>query len=412
MKTIAYAFAENEVPWRNPVPGRRAVTSLRGVLGRTWNRVARFFQYQTTKEGRPPSPWLALQLSMIPGGGQLYLGIPVHAAMHLGAFIAAIVLLRAFLFTLLAEVFAIVALLVVAFSMNHAFITAQEIAFGSWQEGTKRWGGLFLLMMLISIGISLTQYVAIIWIVVAIGLNATLYSFDRRLDGKPQSGAEIMIALAFFTFTFFGVWFLPEVFWHSALRLHKQTQPNMYPLFELGDRITFETVSRAWSPLGRGDIVLYDPPRWSVEIGKDEYVVNMTLNMERIIGVPGDVIEKKGSNYFLNGQPAPEEALPLVTNQIDYDFRIAVPPGKYLILFSYRAYEWLLLSSRTAPVIPPNELERVSLISEEEISHRALLRHWPPSRRMWLDVESVGAERRRLAPTMAPAALPASPPTP
>ena len=92
-----------------------------------------------------------------------------------------------------------------------------------------------------------------------------------------------------------------------------------------GDRIVGSRLSyRFGSDPKRGDIVIFDHKS---EPGKDK-----TRLVKRIIGLPGETVDIKGSHVYINGSETPleEPYLPEAMDSDDYHFE--VPEGCYLML--------------------------------------------------------------------------------
>lgn len=97
---------------------------------------------------------------------------------------------------------------------------------------------------------------------------------------------------------------------------------SMIPTINIDDRIY---VVRVYNPekLERGDIVVFN----FVEGGN-------TLLIKRLIGLPGDRVELRKGNLFINGELYPEE---YVKNDLEFTTVFEVPEGKFLFLGDNRA---------------------------------------------------------------------------
>ena len=97
---------------------------------------------------------------------------------------------------------------------------------------------------------------------------------------------------------------------HGSYRMYGS---SMEPTFHAGDRVTASPVNRE---LQRGDIVFYT-------------VTNITL-MHRVIGLPGETIEVKDGQVYINGIALAE---PYIAEKPLYSVDpILIPQGHYFLL--------------------------------------------------------------------------------
>jgi signal peptidase I len=130
---------------------------------------------------------------------------------------------------------------------------------------------------------------------------------------------------------------------------------SMLPTLEINDRLVIDKVSYDFSDPHRGDIVVFHPP---------EALHQPEAFIKRVIGLPGETVEVKQGQVFINGQPIEEnyiEAPP------DYHWGPAtVPQDSYLLLGdnrnnSFDGHYW-------------------GFVSKDRIIGRAAVRFWPPNR--------------------------------
>lgn len=130
---------------------------------------------------------------------------------------------------------------------------------------------------------------------------------------------------------------------------------SMLPTLEVNDRLIIEKLSYDFGKPQRGDIVVFYPPESLNQ--KDAFI-------KRVIGLPGDVIEVKDDQVYLNGEPQTET---YIAAPPDYDFGpVTVPAESYLVLGdnrnkSFDSHYW-------------------GFVSEDHVIGRAVFRFWPPSR--------------------------------
>ncbi len=141
---------------------------------------------------------------------------------------------------------------------------------------------------------------------------------------------------------------------------------SMQPTVEINDRLVVEKVSYLFQDPQRGDIIVFQAPQEALDAAnsktKDDYV-------KRIIGMPGEEIEVRDGQVFVDGSVLKEnyiKAPPLYTWGPN-----VVPDNHYLVLGDNRngssdGHVWGFLSGDT-------------------IIGKATARFWPPSRIGGLD---------------------------
>ncbi|WP_017297002.1 signal peptidase I [Nodosilinea nodulosa] len=130
---------------------------------------------------------------------------------------------------------------------------------------------------------------------------------------------------------------------------------SMLPTLEINDRLIIDKVSYDFTDPQRGDIVVFHPPE---SLGQKEAFI------KRLMGLPGDVIEVKNGQLFVNGEPQKE---PYIAAKPDYQYGpVTVPPDSYLVLGdnrnkSFDSHYW-------------------GFVPKDHLIGRAVFRFWPPSR--------------------------------
>lgn len=105
--------------------------------------------------------------------------------------------------------------------------------------------------------------------------------------------------------------------------LDNRTVPtgSMIPTIQPGDRLFIDKVSYHFQSLERGDIVVFSPP---AESGlKDDLI-------KRLIALPGDSVEIKNGQLYVNDLPQEE---PYLSEPIKYSLaKTVLPAGKIFVL--------------------------------------------------------------------------------
>jgi signal peptidase I len=136
---------------------------------------------------------------------------------------------------------------------------------------------------------------------------------------------------------------------------------SMLPTLQLQDRILVEKLRpRLQQPLPNGTIVVFHAPPVLVEAGYDP----KAALIKRVVGQPGDAVEVRGGELFLNGAAVAE---PWRQEPIDYSFGpITVREGELLVLGDNRNAS---LDSHIWGPLP-----------RQEVIGTALFRYWPLNR--------------------------------
>lgn len=141
---------------------------------------------------------------------------------------------------------------------------------------------------------------------------------------------------------------------------------SMVPTLQVDDRLIVDKVSYHFKDPQRGDIIVFMPPDEASVVctGPQASQHNKDAYIKRIIGLPGDSVEVKQGQVFINGKPLKEG---YVAEVPDYQYGPrAVPQGSYLVLGDNRnnscdSHYW-------------------GFVPRENIIGRAIVRFWPLNR--------------------------------
>jgi signal peptidase I len=148
-------------------------------------------------------------------------------------------------------------------------------------------------------------------------------------------------------FCFFLVSFVAQAF--------RVQGTSMLPLLSDGERIIVNKLVYRFRPIERGDVVVFWYPR-------DPSV----SFIKRVIGRPGDNVEIKAGQLFVNGQKIREDYIQKNFRDDDTRDSVVVPAGYYYVLGDHRTSS--------------NDSRSWGEVPEKYIYGRAAFRFWPLSK--------------------------------
>jgi signal peptidase I len=156
--------------------------------------------------------------------------------------------------------------------------------------------------------------------------------------------AALVVALVIKTFLF-QAFYIPSA--------------SMEPTLKPDDRVLVNKLSYKMHAIHRGDIVVFKRPPSEAD---DPTIKDL---IKRVIGLPGDTIEERGGEVFINGQELKEPYLPpgTVTSMLPLQ---TVPAGRYFVMGDNRTNS--------------KDSRYIGTIPRSLIVGRAFIRVWPLSK--------------------------------
>jgi len=150
---------------------------------------------------------------------------------------------------------------------------------------------------------------------------------------------------------------------------------SMIPTLEINDRVLVNKLSYRFGAVERGDILVFDSPE-AIDIDRSflERVFRSvgeatgltspdTVLIKRVIGLPGETVEVRDNQVYVNGNPIAEPYLPDGVSMRD-EPEITVPADQV----------FMMGDNRNAS----NDSRRFGTIPREDIVGRAFVTVWPP----------------------------------
>ncbi|NJK38020.1 MAG: signal peptidase I [Oscillatoriales cyanobacterium RM2_1_1] len=135
---------------------------------------------------------------------------------------------------------------------------------------------------------------------------------------------------------------------------------SMVPTLQIGDRLLVEKVSYNWRSPQPGDIVVFAPPQQLRAAG---YTADQAF-IKRIIGRPGQTIEVKNGEVYLDQQVLGEA---YIAEPPEYQLNpVEVPAGQYFVMGDNRN--------------DSNDSHVWGFLPGQNIIGRAIFRFWPLER--------------------------------
>jgi len=353
---------------------------LRAALAGVGFALVRNLRFPVPEDLPYRHPWQAGFLSLLPGLGQIYNRQPAKAALFFLVFVvlAAVVVATILHPTSYLWIAALVAWILLAF--NDALVTATKINGQEWTRSyiIAAYSALFFYLGLFW---SLSQFFLIGGLIVLI-LYAAYSLFWLR---GQVSRAKILTVLGVSGGILVAATVLNPrgnpvlhrwVYWPSDV---------LAPAIQSGDFIYVDAVTYWFRPPRLGEIVYYDPRRYTIQQGDNTYAVNISNALERVVALPGDRFERRDGRFFRNGREVAPAFAPLHSQGLPGGIDMTVPEGHYLVFISYGPKESLFGNQAPAPNegVSPNWGE-ACFVARREMLGRALFIWHPIPRRQWL----------------------------
>jgi signal peptidase I len=319
-------------------------------------------------------PWLAVNLSrLLPGIGQIYAGKALKGYIILFSyfflFLSGILLLinsRGNYYPGFAVL--IIALVILPiwnlFDAHHTTRSRNSIEFEADRKQSKdAWLGVFLSGFIPGLGHAyLQQWLASILLFaifiatfivptqnyllaillalfrITLGLFALYYVYTCAPVRRERSRRIIMLFIA----GFFGATLLFPAILALFIRgfiaeARYIPAESMLPTLEIGDRLVINKLAYRFSSPQRGDIIVFSPTE---TLRKQNY---REAFIKRIVGLPGDRIQIKNGQVYVNEQPLQED---YIQSRPNYEYGAeVVPANSYFVLGdsrnnSYDSHYW------------------------------------------------------------------------
>ncbi|MFB3895826.1 MAG: signal peptidase I [bacterium] len=257
------------------------------------------------------------------------------------------------------------------------------------------------LILIIAIIIKINDPVSDYIIYFALGLTAVSFVDamvsclkkyqDIDLEFQPTRRQKIS-ALFYALFAFGAILMFCQLEFAFALRLVHINNDSLQPFVQKGDHVCITCVPYWFRNPKRGDVVWYFTESFMTEDNSENiFIIGEGTNMERVIGLPGELVEMKDGKIYINQVPLDTKYYPLVTKNIP-NISVQLTKDTYFILRSVipqpgdtMADQFSLLkgmpSSHNAVIRDPAIWRKVCSIPKKKIIGKPWFIYDPPQRR-------------------------------
>jgi signal peptidase I len=155
---------------------------------------------------------------------------------------------------------------------------------------------------------------------------------------------------------------------------------SMEDTLQINDRVLVSKLNYQLGDVSRGDVIVFDDPRGGFDEPSESVVQSAVRNVlesvglrtprsefiKRVIGVPGDVVEAREGDVWVNGERLDEPYLEDPSYRHPDFGPVVIPEGTFFVMGDNRA------SSQDSRFFGP--------IPGDDIVGRAFVIIWPPSR--------------------------------
>lgn len=300
---------------------------LKGAAGRVWMRLPFRRLWDLPPRAKFRSPWAAGWLSLLPGAGQVYNGQRGKALLLTAVWWMLAALCLSTLTNPLSNWLLIATLFFWVLIWDDAVATAVRLQGDDWNiRNTVALfcAGLFYAGMLATalqfLLPTLVMAAVFLWLTVADALGRS------RGTRYPLRIRSLLIGTAVFaTLIVLLAWHGGTTRIFTFVAVIKDSQA---PLIAKGDKVFVNNAAYWLGEPRLGDVIHFDPARFSAERGSNVYSINIQDYFQRVCGLPGDVLEKKGEVMLRNGVLLPEALRPNGWKLLpDWEYR--VPPRQF-----------------------------------------------------------------------------------
>lgn len=216
-----------------------------------------------------------------------------------------------------------------------------------------------------------------------------------KINGQQWTLRYTIAALSGFFFVLGLGIILGQFFFSPFFKIIIIAQDAVAPTLRKGDVVYVDCMGYWFGGKPRrGDIIFYNPEPFNIEVpggGMDSPVYNVRekRTFERVLGIPGDKVERRDGDFYVNGREKPSWYQPMNPENVFENMSFEVPSGRFLAIYSHSPKDLLegaltgvdTIPKLTAPGVILKGWEDTCMVEEKRIIGRAVLILNPPKRR-------------------------------
>lgn len=273
--------------------------------------------------------------------------------------------------------------------LTDSVVTATRIDGGPWhqRDSVALW---FAMLTYVGAAVTASRYLLPLAVFLGAWLIAGVWDHYWQMLGKAASVRRLLLVGILALGGIAALASLPGA--GQVYALVRVTSDLGTQELEPGDLVLVSHCSYWKRPPAIGDVVYYDPPRFTYArpygAGEHLYVINIRNYFQRLSAAGGDELVKTSATLLRNGASLPADRQPFGAAQLP-DRRYVVPPDRYFLPVVTIPVDLVQQLSVPPSTFAGNawmnaEWYEAAMVPREAIMGKAIAIVDPPARRRWL----------------------------